>query len=68
MEKYKLLFEEVKNYCYFKKDVQELHDSLSNARFLLEDSDIAYELNEVDILPYDVENVENQVFELLERA
>ena len=68
MEKYKLLFKAVKSFCYFKKEVQELHDSLNNARYLLEDSQISNELNEVDILSYEVEHVENQVFELLERV
>tara|TARA_X000001382_G_scaffold62960_1_gene43510 strand:+ start:871 stop:1089 length:219 start_codon:yes stop_codon:yes gene_type:complete len=72
MEKYKLLFVAILEYCSFKKEAQELHEYLTNARHLLCDSEIINQLDngiiDADLVSHVVGDVEDKVFELLERT
>tara|TARA_B100000965_G_scaffold49041_5_gene36061 strand:+ start:2157 stop:2378 length:222 start_codon:yes stop_codon:yes gene_type:complete len=40
METYKNVWAAINDYCYARKELQELHDHLMNARILLEDTDM----------------------------
>ena len=70
METYKNVWAAINDYCYARKDLQELHDHLMNARFLLEDSSIANWLDDMHFgntgSHISVEQNEDKVFGLLE--
>lgn len=70
MEKYKNVWVAIRDYCYARRELQELHDHLMKARFLLEDSEIASWLDDMYFSEtgshISVEQNEEKVFGLLE--